>query len=591
MPKWALLRGKLAGMSLREHLLSAGLVLSLTASGFLLPGLLLDPGLKGYVSTASVKVSNPRAATSGVERMALQLRENLLSPMALGLMVSDMKLQSQDLTGAQTPGHVAVLLDLLAGGGQYGAPVVGATEMALKSAVTLSPEPSRSEIGIEVTAANAQAAQRIADYLALRVVKEIGAERHDPQLQAVEAARVALDSAEAALTGFQMRHGNDAVSRIQSLQQKIREDEAETTSLAASQRELSDALASASSMKLDDVLSRNLPPVAAFAPLETIRQNYTAAKLALAEVSVDHGPKHPRTIAAQATLDAARATAMPALRRVRATLAQEQAGVQASLDAHASTRADLDGQLQAMGDAPSDLARLEAALEKARSDYILSSQAAGTFSPVPRVSAALAHAAEPGMPNYDSFTANSMAVAGGVAGLLLSLLVLSFRRKDEEEVEIAQAEMLEAVAVVTETPVEPHAAPAIEIEPAIFEDVDATEQTLEPVAEMPAHIEDAAGITQEHQLDVVDEFDEPANDVPLDQRVRQVLMRNAVPAPREENSPPAFKLPPLLAAALAGQASHPQAETEELRALRQELVVLRERLSRLAEEERANYRA
>lgn len=594
---WNALHPKRGAASLRDFLLSGFVVVSLSAGGFLLPGMLLDPGLKGYVSDTSVKISNSRSGTQGVQRMAAQLRETLLSPVALGLMVSDMKLKAEDVTGVETSGHLSVLLDLLAGGGQDGSVVVGAAETALKDAVTITSKPASDEIDIRVTAATPQASQRIADYLASRVVRDIGAERHDPQLQAVETARLALDSAEAALTGFQMRHGNDAVSRIQDLQQKIREDDAETEALVSRNTQLADAIASAASMKLDDVLSQTLPAMPAFAALEDIRQNYTAAKLAMAEVSVDHGPKHPRTIAAQTTLDAARSAAMPALRRVREALASEQAKIAAALSRQQTARAELDRQMQEMGDAPANLARLETALEEARSTYIRSSDAAGTFSPAPRPSAAIAQVAQPGLANYDSFTAKSMALAGGAAGLLMSLLALSFRRKrDDESEQVALPDAVEAEVAETPEEVELVAAEAIEIEPGIFDDVMIARDDQESVPEAPVAAHgDAEPVSEAAMQDGEDEgltiHDEPANDMPLDQKVREVLMRNAVPLEQTQREAPVFKLPPLLAAALAGEAEHPQAETEELHALRQELVVLRERLQRLADEERDSRRA
>ena len=378
------------------------------------------------------------------------------------------------------------------------------------------------------------------------------------------------------------------MSRIQDLQQKIREDDAETEELVSRNTQLTDAIGSAASMKLDDVLSQTLPAMPAFAPVEDIRQNYTAAKLALAEVSVDHGPKHPRTIAAQTTLDAARAAAMPALRRVREALASEQAKIAAALSRQQTERAELDRQMQEMGDAPANLARLEAALEEARSTYIRSSDAAGTFSPAPRQSAAIAQAAKPGLANYDSFTAKSMALAGGAAGLLMSLLVLSFRRKDNDDIEqVELADTIEPEVAETHEEVDLAAAQPVEIEPGIFDDVMTVRHEPEPVIEQHiAKPEDA-----ELEDDGLTVHDEPANDMPLDQRVRQVLMRNAVPLAQTQRDAPVFKLPPLLAAALAGEAEHRQAETEDLRALRQELVVIRERLYRLAEEERDSRRA
>ena len=96
---WNVLHRKRGAASLRDFLLSGFVVISLSAAGFLLPGVLLNPGLKGYVSDTSVRITNSR---SGVQRMAAQLRETLLSPVALGLMVSDMKLKAEDVSGVET---------------------------------------------------------------------------------------------------------------------------------------------------------------------------------------------------------------------------------------------------------------------------------------------------------------------------------------------------------------------------------------------------------------------------------------------------------------------------------------------------------
>ncbi len=584
MPNHAALRERLSLASVRRGLLSAGVVASLTVTGFFLPGLLLAPGFKGFSSHASVAISEPQVSSGNVERAASQLRESLLSPVALSIIASDLGLRPDDLFGTRSHGYVSVLLDLLAGGGKDASPIVGATEEGLEDAVSITPVPEKARIDVDVLAANAEASQKIAQYFAARIVKEIGAGSDQSSLGTLEAARLALDSAEAALSGFQMRHGDDAVSHIQSLQQKIREDDAARAALKARQTELEDAMSFASSMKVNDVLNRSLPALAAFEPLEAVRQSYTAAKLALADVSVDHGSRHPRTIAAQATVDAVRTTAMPALRRVQDALKQEHASVLAAAENQTRLRADLDAQMAALGDAPSDLAKRQAALEKARRDYIISSETAGGISTSQRMSASLATPANPGTPDYDGFTANAMAVAGAFAGLLTSLLLLSFRREEEEreEQEEATPPVLEIEPVAMVADGEEAVADRIEIEPAIFEDV-ADEQVEQQtasqmVADEPDAMEVAPSDSEDEAQETATIHAEPANDMPLDERVRQVLIDNAVPSDRLKAKPPEFKLPPLLAAALAGEATHDQAETEELRALRQELALLRARL-------------
>lgn len=583
-PNQGAFRKRLAPAPLRRALLSSGVVLSLTAAGFFLPGLLLAPGFKGFSSHASVAIANAHGGSAGIERAASQLRESLLSPVALSIITSDLGVAPHELVGARHQGYLTVLMDLLAGGGKDAEPLVGATEEGLKDAVSLTAAPQDGRINIDVVAATPEASLRIADYFAGRIVKEIGAQQGQTLPANLETARVALDSAGAALAGFQMRHGDDAVSSIQALQQKIRDDDAATASLRNRQTQLEDAIAAASSMKVEAVLNGSLPALAAFRPLETIRQSYTSAKLALSDVSVDHGPRHPRTIAAQAALDAVRATAMPALRRVLDALKQEHAGVVAAMEGQKRLRSDLDAQMQALGDAPADLANREAALDKARRDYIMSSEAAASVASAPRMSASLATAPDGGVANYDRFTANAMAIAGAMAGLLASLVVLSFRREEEERDHDVHSSPIEDV-VDEAVPVEeqqPTIAASIEIEPAIFDDiVDPEAEPQRPAAAVPDDVaEISAALSPDKDMAEQPElvYEEAANDIPLDERVRQVLMHNAVPAERLETKPPVFKLPPLLAAALAGEVAHDQAETEELRALRQELALLRARL-------------
>lgn len=70
------------------------------------------------------------------------------------------------------------------------------------------------------------------------------------------------------------------------------------------------------------------------------------------------------------------------------------------------------------------------------------------------------------------------------------------------------------------------------------------------------------------------------DDIPLDERVRQVLMGNRTFRTADQAPP---ELPSLLNEALAGHFDHEQAEAEELAELRRELALLRERLADYAD--------
>lgn len=508
------------------------------------------------------------------------MQQSLLSPVSLTLAISELKLKAGDVTGIVEEGRLAMLANLLLGDVQPAIPI-NAIEDALRQSVKIT-SASKTDIDIGVTAATPKAAERIVDYLARQVVKGVGGDHAEPALQAVEKARAALDAAEGALTGFQMRHGNDIVSRIQGLQQSLHESDATIAALGEKEHDLAQAVTKVSAMKTDDVLTKALPPVPVFEALAPVRDNYTTAKLALDDVNVDHGPKHPRTIAAQGAVDAARSAAMPALRRALDGAKAELKDVAATLDAENRAKAAVEEQLRAMGNAPEELAKLETALEKARREYLAASEKAGPFA-APTVTAAIAKPASPAVLQEEGIlpqmVPGAMAAAGALVGVLLALFLISFRRTETQDRVGAAIQM----AIEAETAFE--AAPAkaeahderFEIEPDIFHDL--VEDDVETV-----YASERYDMTEDDTWEY-DLHDEPANDIPLDERVRQVLLANRVRYAETAQKEDGFRLPPLLAAALEGKADHAQAETDELRTLRQELASLKQRLNGFVEDD------
>jgi len=508
------------------------------------------------------------------------MQQSLLSPVSLTLAISELKLKAGDVTGIVEEGRLAMLANLLSGDVQPATPV-NAIEDALRQSVKIT-SASKTDIDVGVTAATPKAAERIVDYLARQVVKGVGGDHAEPALQAVEKARTALDAAEGALTGFQMRHGNDIVSRIQGLQQSLHEADAIIAALGEKEHDLAQAVTKVSAMKTDDVLTKALPPLPVFEALAPVRDNYTTAKLALDDVNVDHGPKHPRAIAAQGAVDAARSAAMPALRRALDGAKAELKDVAATLDAENREKAAVEEQLRSMGNAPEELAKLETALEKARREYLAASEKAGPFA-APTVTAAIAKPASPAVLQEEGILPQmipgAMAAGGALVGMLLALFLISFRRTETEDRVGAAIQM----AIEAETAFE--AAPAkaeahderFEIEPDIFHDL--VEDDIEPV-----YASERYDVTEDDTWEY-DLHDEPANDIPLDERVRQVLLANRVRYAETAQKEDGFRLPPLLAAALEGKADHAQAETDELRTLRQELASLKQRLNGFVEDD------
>jgi len=556
-------------------------VLAFGGAGAALPSAFLSAPPTGYVSHAVVNVSAPRGNPVDTSRVAASLQQSLLSPVSLTLAISELKLKAGEVTDVAEEGRLAVLANLLMGDMQPTTPV-NAIEDALRQSVKIT-STSKTDIDVGVTAATPQAAERIVDYLARQVVKGIGGDHAEPALQAVEKARAALDAAEGALTGFQMRHGNDIVSRIQGLQQSLHDADATIVALGEKEHDLAQAVTKVSAMKTDDVLTKALPPLPVFEALAPVRDNYTTAKLVLDDVNVDHGPKHPRTIAAQGAVDAARSAAMPALRRALDGAKAELKEVAAALDAQTREKAGVEEQLRAMGNAPDELAKLEKALETARRDYLAASEKAGPFA-APTVTAAIAKPTSPAVLQEDGvpqqMIPGAMAAGGALVGMLLALFLMSFRRVEAEDrvgaaiqMEIEAEAAFEAAPLVADARHHEH----FEMEPDIFHDI--VEDDVEPV-DVSERYDVAAHDTWEENV-----HDEPANDIPLDERVRQVLLANRVRYAQKTNKADGFRLPPLLAAALEGKADHPQAQTEELQALRQELAMLKQRLNGFAEDD------
>lgn len=563
----------------RRAALSSCFVLTLAATGAVLPSLLVTASPAAYVSHAVVKVSAPGAGSIDTDRLAASVQQSILSPLSLTLAISDLKLKPGDVMGVAEERRIAMLAKLLLGDVQQQIPV-NAIEEALRSSVKITAS-SKSSIDIDAMAATSQAATRIVDYLAGQVAKTTGGEQASPELQAVEKARAALDAAEGALTGVQMRNGNDIVSRIQNLQQSLHEADATIAALGQKEHDLAQAVTKVSSMKADDVLTKALPPLAPFDALASVRDNYTTAKLALDDVNVDHGPKHPRTIAAQGAVDAARSAAMPALRRALESVKGELKEVSTSLNAQTRQKTAIEDDLRAMGAAPAELAKLEKALDSARRDYLVASQKAGPFA-APAISSVIAKPASPGvLQDQSSGIMNGVMAAGGaLSGMLLALFLMSFRRSEAEaQHEIAPQEVVSNTVIIDDASANAETArdQHFQIEPDIFHDIVADDIEL--------HSDDRAYDLEPDEEPDDGLHDEPANDIPLDERVRQVLIANRVRMEKKVEQGDGSWLPPLLAAALEGKAEHIGAETEEVRALRREIAALRQRVNGFAEDD------
>ncbi|MDH7804685.1 MULTISPECIES: hypothetical protein [unclassified Rhizobium] len=566
---------------LRKHclrLLTAGCVAAATVAGAALPLLLIDSGFRGYVSQARVEVTQTGYDAPDAARFLAMARRTLLSPSGLDRITGDLKLKPADMVGVHNQGELGLLLDLLTGADTRSLSPREALNGAVGEAIRLELTPDENTLIVTSKAATPEGAMRLTDYLSMRVMADGKAGTMTPAMRETERARTRLDEAEAALNGFQMRHGDTVLSEVQQLEQQLRDINDNLAGSTRQQQSLQTELAAASALKPNDVLSKPLPSGAAFSALEDIRQRHASASMALAGVSVDYGPKHPRRIAAQNAVDAVQALVAPALRQlVDGLRADEKRVAQEVATANGERTKHLD-RLSSLDVTPGELSRLQGELETARNAYLEASERRDmSSSTTTAVETRLTRKAGPGELSRDMTQAGMLAGGGALIGLLGSLYLLSYRRHDEEEeaaFAFEDAQVLPSEEVPTQSAQFPEFEP---IEPDVFHDLEepATDGDFEPEDEFADYYAEAANEAG---------FD--TDDIPLDERVRQVLMGNRTVRNAAQMSP---ELPPLLNEALAGHFDHEQAEAEELAELRRELALLRERLADYADH-REDYR-
>jgi hypothetical protein len=255
--------------------------------------------------------------------------------------------------------------------------------------------------------------------------------------------------------------------------------------------------------------------------------------------------------------------------------ADEKRVAQEVATANAERTKHLD-RLSSLGVTPGEFSRLQGELETARNAYLEASERRDmSSSTTTAVETRLTRKAGPGELSRDLTQAAMLAVGGALLGLLGSLYLLSYRRHDEEEALVFDdAHVLPSEKAPEQSGQFPEFEP---IEPDVFHDLEelAADSEFEPEAEFADYY---AGAANDSGFDT--------DDIPLDERVRQVLMGNRTVRNTPQTTP---ELPPLLSEALAGHFDHEQAEAEELAELRRELALLRERLADYAEH-RDDYR-
>ncbi|MDK4717567.1 succinoglycan biosynthesis transport protein [Rhizobium sp. CNPSo 4039] len=406
--------------------LSFGAVCFIAATalmGAAIPTLLAPPPL--YVSQAVL-----HAEGEGRGRQALLdvAATRLVAPSVLSDIVARMKLdRDPEFTGSRA-GALGIAVELLSGSGNA-SDAPSRAQATLRKDIAVDIDNQTGLLRLSVTSGDPARSADIANRLVIASLYDpavakaagtsLGAET------AADRSRKELDRASAALAEFKARYGEDRIAAAEALRQQRQQLDVQIKAADLAVRTAKARLAAVKSATPASVLTGALSGDLSSPGLDDLRSRYNAAKSQLTQLSVQLGPRHPRLLAQQVTVDDLAANMRSQLQRLAVS---SEADVKAALEKQAS----LSSQMIAASQAGSDidlgrLAQLQDAVATAQSRYETDQQnAAMTVSEAKPPLTVLSQAVASAAPLDDHLASNQ--AAGFFAGLGLALCVIFLRK-------------------------------------------------------------------------------------------------------------------------------------------------------------------
>ncbi|MGK6314075.1 hypothetical protein [Neorhizobium sp. DT-125] len=545
----------LAGM--RSAFLKAG---ALTLAGGLLPLLFVEAVPQKFEAETRLQID--AASESAVSDAVAALR----SKASLDNLIRALNLGRGSEFSVDRPSAAQVMSDIVSGEETTVAQAESRLRDRLSQAIAATYDRRTGQLAISATASEPDMAARVANMVGDSFHDRIaaaGAGTFDPL---VEKLRQTLERAEAALSGFIGETGEQKLSELRRAENEGRQLAAEIADAEAQLADLKQKAAQASAMKLEDVLNKPLPDSLEYTGLDYQRQRHVEAKLAVDQLSGNLGPRHPQLLAAQAALEAARSDIQTALKQLAASLRQQEGAAAKHLAELKAKQAKKPNDKEIAGSA-ARLAALEAAADEARRNYLeaLHRSEPGTKVPAARVEVLAPAAAESARALGPSLA--DISGGGALIGFCLGVALAFFTRRKPLPADMAD-EAESDPADDADLAIDQHWPETLSEQQGAFADDD-------PVSREPAY--------NEPQSPSRPRYPAPANDSPLADHIREMLMANRRPIPEAD-------LPPLVAAAISGRFSETPSYTmprfshedsrkaEELEELRREMAELRERV-------------
>ncbi|TBB47668.1 GumC domain-containing protein [Rhizobium ruizarguesonis] len=340
----------------RRRVGGTGLAMMVAAATIIGAGLpALMPGSPAlYRAEATLSVKSDAASRAAFTQAAAK---GLLSARMVASTVAALKLDHDPEFAGASANALGVALDLLSATGAAADPASRA-EATLKHAVEILPDAAAGTILVRVTTGDSGKSMRIA----ARLAEAVSAADGPGDAETDAALRKTYDEAKAELAAFTAKSGEGNVKVAIDLRRQI--DQLDADLKAADQNILAakaqtDRLKAA---KLAEVLDGSLPFDMLSPALQDWRDKYAVARTALAQLSAELGPRHPRLLQQQAETDGLKESMGKELTRLAQTASL---AAKAAVDARKGLNDRRNTLIAQSRDTGVDLSRLTELSEKA----------------------------------------------------------------------------------------------------------------------------------------------------------------------------------------------------------------------------------
>lgn len=402
---------------------SLGFVLATALAGAAIPTMLAPPPL--YMSQAFLHVEGEGRARQAVLDVA---SKRVVAPAILSDIVARLKLDRNPEFSGSRAGALGVAIELLSGSGNA-SDAPSRAQAALRKGVSVGIDDATGLLRLAVTSGDPVTSAEIANHLAVAAIYDAAvvqsAATSNAGGTATDRSRKELDRASAALAGFNARYGEDKIAAALALQQQRQQLDSDIKAADLAVRNARANVSAARSATPASLMSGALPADLASGGLDDFRSRYSAAKAQLTQLSTQLGPRHPRLLAQQATVDDLAAGIRSQLQRL---VVSSDAALKTALEKQQALSAQMTTLTQQGVDVDiAHLTQLQDAVAVAQSRYEADQQSAALARPEAKAPmTVISQAVAAGAPLDDNLASNQ--AIGFLAGLSLSLCLVFLRK-------------------------------------------------------------------------------------------------------------------------------------------------------------------